>query len=41
MLDTIILLGAIPKEYKGLNLDILDTYFAMARGYQGEKGDGR
>ena len=39
MLDTIILLGAIPKEYKGLNLDILDTYFAMARGYQGEKGD--
>lgn len=39
MLDTIVLLGAIPKEYKNLKLGMLDTYFAMARGYQGEKGD--
>ena len=39
VLDTAVLLNVIPKEYKNLNLNELDTYFAMARGYQGEKGD--
>lgn len=39
MLDTAVLIGAIPEKYKELNLDELDTYFAMARGYQGENGD--
>lgn len=39
MLDTTVMLGAVPKRYIDLNLDSLNTYFAMARGYQGEKGD--
>ena len=39
MLDTAVLFGIIPKRYKELNLSELDTYFAMARGYQGESGD--
>lgn len=39
MLDTAVLLNAIPKRYRALNLSDLDTYFAMARGYQGEHGD--
>ena len=39
MLDTSVLLGAIPESYKELGLDELDTYFAMARGYQGTAGD--
>lgn len=39
VLDTAVLLGIIPKRYKELNLSELDTYFAMARGYQGESGD--
>ena len=39
MLDTAVLLGAVPQCYKALQLDELDTYFAMARGYQGEHGD--
>lgn len=39
MLDLSVLLNAVPEEYKGLHLNQLDTYFAMARGYQGEKGD--
>lgn len=39
MLDTAVLLNVIPEEYKKLNLNGLDTYFAMARGYQGENGD--
>lgn len=39
VLDTAILLGIIPKRYKELNLSELDTYFAMARGYQGDFGD--
>jgi 5-methyltetrahydropteroyltriglutamate--homocysteine methyltransferase len=38
-LDTAFLLNIIPKRYKELGLSKLDTYFAMARGYQGEKGD--
>ncbi len=39
MLDTAVLLGIVPKRYQELNLPELDTYFAMARGYQGESGD--
>lgn len=34
VLDTAFLLNAIPKRYKELNLSEIDTYFAMARGYQ-------
>ena len=39
VLDTAVLLGIVPKRYRELNLSALDTYFAMARGYQGESGD--
>lgn len=39
MLDAALLLNAVPRRYKALELPELDTYFAMARGYQGEKGD--
>ncbi len=39
MLDTVVLLNAIPNKYKELKLNALETYFAMARGYQGENGD--
>ncbi|MBD5437745.1 MAG: 5-methyltetrahydropteroyltriglutamate--homocysteine S-methyltransferase [Treponema sp.] len=39
MLDVAVMLGAIPSRYKSLGLNTLDTYFAMAHGYQGEQGD--
>ena len=39
VLDTAVLLNIIPKRYKELGLSEIDTYFAMARGYQGEHGD--
>lgn len=39
MLDTIVLLSALPKRYKDLSLSKLDAYFAAARGYQGDNGD--
>ncbi len=38
-LDTAVLLGIVPERYRRLGLSPLDTYFAMARGYQGESGD--
>jgi len=38
-LDTAVLLNIIPTRYKALGLAEIDEYFAMARGYQGEKGD--
>ncbi|MGN0402343.1 MAG: 5-methyltetrahydropteroyltriglutamate--homocysteine S-methyltransferase [Acetatifactor sp.] len=41
VLDTAALLGIVPKRYKELHLSQLDTYFAMARGYQGGSGDVR
>ena len=41
LLDTACLLGIVPARYLELNLDPLSTYFAMARGYQGKKGDVR
>ncbi|MEE1495170.1 MAG: 5-methyltetrahydropteroyltriglutamate--homocysteine S-methyltransferase [Anaerostipes hadrus] len=40
-LDTAVLFNIIPARYKELNLSNLDTYFAMARGYQGDHGDVR
>ena len=39
ILDAAVMCGIIPKRYQELNLSELDTYFAMARGYQGEAGD--
>ncbi len=39
MLDTAFMLGAIPARYKALCLSKLDTFFAMARGFQSEKSD--
>lgn len=39
MLDTAVLFNIVPKRYADLGLLPLDTYFAMARGYQGEVGD--
>lgn len=39
ILDTAVLLNVIPSKYKELNLNEIDTYFAMARGYQGNLGD--
>ena len=39
MLDTTWMLNAVPERYKRLGLDATGTYFAMARGYQGEHGD--
>lgn len=41
MLDTVFMLNAVPREYGRLGLSPLDTYFAMARGYQGGKGDAK
>lgn len=39
MLDTAVLFNIVPQRYSSLGLSALDTYFAMARGYQGEEGD--
>lgn len=41
VLDTAAMLGIVPKRYQELNLSELDTYYAMARGYQGDSGDVR
>ena len=41
LLDSAALFNIIPSRYKELNLSDLDTYFAMARGYQGDHGDVR
>lgn len=38
-LDTAVLFNIIPDRYRELNLPETDTYFAMARGYQGDAGD--
>lgn len=38
-LDTAVLFNIIPERYTKLGLSALDTYFAMARGYQGAAGD--
>ena len=39
ILDTAVLLNVIPDQYRNLGLTETDTYFAMAKGYQGENGD--
>lgn len=39
VLDTAVLFGAVPQRYHDLGLNALDTYFAMAKGYQGTHGD--
>ena len=39
VLDTAVLFNIIPQRYSGLPLSESDTYYAMARGYQGESGD--
>lgn len=39
VLDTAFLLNVIPNRYKELNISDLDTYFAMARGYQKDNND--
>ncbi|PWW08738.1 methionine synthase (B12-independent) [Paenibacillus cellulosilyticus] len=39
LLDTACLFNIIPERYRELGLSPLETYFAMARGYQGEHGD--
>lgn len=39
VLDTAFLFGIVPQRYKALGLTDLGTYFAMARGYQGDKGN--
>ena len=39
VLDTAVLFNIIPQRYSSLQLSESDTYYAMARGYQGESGD--
>ena len=39
VLDTAFLFNVIPQRYKELGLSKLETYFAAARGYQGDKGN--
>ena len=39
VLDTAVLFNIVPKRYTKLGLSEKETYFALARGYQGEKGD--
>ena len=39
ILDTAVLLNVVPECSRALKLNELDTYFAMARGYQGAEGD--
>lgn len=39
VLDAAALFNCVPARYRALGLSELDTYFAMARGYQGPAGD--
>ena len=39
MLDTSVMLSAVPDRYKNLGVSELKTYFAMARGHQTSEGD--
>ena len=39
VLDAAFLFNIIPQRYKDLNLSDIGTYFAMARGYQGDNGN--
>ena len=40
-LDTAVLFNIVPEQVQAIDLSELDKYFALARGYQGEKGDVR
>ena len=40
-LDTAVLFNIVPEQVQAFDLSELDKYFALARGYQGEKGDVR
>ena len=40
-LDAAFLFNVVPESVKNLDLTELEQYFALARGYQGEKGDVR
>ncbi|MBP3232843.1 MAG: 5-methyltetrahydropteroyltriglutamate--homocysteine S-methyltransferase [Eubacterium sp.] len=39
VLDAAVLFNIVPARYNALGLSPLETYFAMARGYQGEQGN--
>ncbi len=39
MLDTSVMLNAVPQRYRDLKVNGIGGYFAMARGYQGAGGD--
>lgn len=39
VLDAAVLFNIVPERYRELGLSELDTYFAQARGYQGDAGD--
>ena len=41
VLDAAVQFNIVPKRYSEIGLSALDTYFAMARGYQTEKGNVR
>ena len=41
MLDTMFFLGAVPERFRSLGLSKVDTYYAIARGYQGDGIDVR
>jgi 5-methyltetrahydropteroyltriglutamate--homocysteine methyltransferase len=41
VLDAAVLFNIVPKAAQNLDLTDLEKYFALARGYQGEKGDVR
>ena len=40
-LDTAVLFNIVPEQVQAIDLSELDKYFALARGYQGDKGDVR
>ena len=40
-LDTAVLFNIVPEQVQAIDLSELDKYFALARGYQGGKGDVR
>ena len=40
-LDTAVLFNIVPEQVQAIDLSELDKYFALARGYQGKKGDVR
>ena len=41
VLDAAVLFNIVPQSVQALDLSDLEKYFALARGYQGEKGDVR